>query len=164
MAAKMERTQHPGIFKRGSRYAVSYRVNGKQKWESARTLAEARKVKRSRESAADSGEFFEASRESFRNYAGDWVERYQGNGRRGFTDNTRDEYRRDLGRYAYPRIGDRGLAAITPRDVSNLIAWLCDEEALARAPLPGLHPGDLRPPDPGRRGSGTRPLRRASGC
>ena len=35
MAAKLEKTKTPGIFKRGSRYVFSYRVNGKQKWESA---------------------------------------------------------------------------------------------------------------------------------
>ncbi len=38
MAAKMERTQTPGVFKRGSRYVFSYRVEGAQTWESARTL------------------------------------------------------------------------------------------------------------------------------
>jgi hypothetical protein len=39
--AAMEKTRTPGIFKRGSRYVFSYRVDGRQKWESARTLDEA---------------------------------------------------------------------------------------------------------------------------
>jgi hypothetical protein len=42
MAAKLEKTKTPGIFKRGSRYVFSYRVDGKQRWESSRTLDEAR--------------------------------------------------------------------------------------------------------------------------
>jgi hypothetical protein len=31
MAARMEKTRHPGIYKRGRRYAFSYRHNGKQR-------------------------------------------------------------------------------------------------------------------------------------
>jgi hypothetical protein len=37
MSAKLEKTKGTlGIFKRGSRYVFSYRVDGKQKWESTR--------------------------------------------------------------------------------------------------------------------------------
>src|SRR5687767_2135889 len=104
MPAPLVRTKHPGIYKRGSRYSVVYLVNGKQRKESARTLQEALRLKRARESARDRGEFelIEQSRTKFRAYASEWVERYQGNGRRGFTDDTRADYRRDLERYAYP--------------------------------------------------------------
>ena len=35
MSARLEKTRTPGIFKRGSRYVFSYRVDGKQRWESA---------------------------------------------------------------------------------------------------------------------------------
>jgi len=46
MAAKLEKTKGtPGIFKRGSRYVFSYRVDGRQRWELARTLDEARPLK-----------------------------------------------------------------------------------------------------------------------
>jgi len=45
MAARMEKTRHAGIYKRGGRYVFSYRLIGKQRWESARTLDEARKLK-----------------------------------------------------------------------------------------------------------------------
>jgi hypothetical protein len=48
MAAKLEKTRTPGIFKRGSRYVFSYRVDGKQRWESCRTMDEARRVKAAR--------------------------------------------------------------------------------------------------------------------
>lgn len=128
MAAKMERTKTPGIYKRGSRYVVGYRINGRQKWESAPTYKAARAIKARREADRDSGEFFEASREKFRDYAAEWVERYQGNGRRGFTDSTRDDYRRDLRRYAFPELGDRPLASITPRHIATWIGWLCNAE------------------------------------
>lgn len=129
MAAKMEKTRHPGIYKRGSKYAVRYRVNGRQKFETAPTLKDALQIKRRREADRDSGEFFEASREKFEDYAAEWIDRYQGNGRRGFTETTRDDYRRDLRRYAFPHLGSRPLATITPRHISTWIGWLCDPEA-----------------------------------
>ena len=130
MAAPMEKTRHAGIYKRGSRYVVVYRVDGRQKWESTRTLDAARRLKAARMADRDRGELHEQSRVKFRDYAEDWVERYQGNGRRGFTENTRDEYRADLERYAYPffdrRLG-RALSGITPRDVAKWIGWLCEQ-------------------------------------
>lgn len=137
MAAPMEKTRHRGIYKRGSRYVVTYRTNGRQRKESTRTLEEALRLKRARETARDRGEFelVEQARTPFRDYAAEWIERYQGNGRRGFTDDTRADYRRDLDRYAYPFFADRlGLtvAGITPRDVATWIAWLCDETAQGR--------------------------------
>ena len=48
MGAKLERTKTPGIFKRGGRCVFSYRVDGKQRWERARTLDEARQLKQAR--------------------------------------------------------------------------------------------------------------------
>ena len=45
MAAPREKTRTPGIYKRGDRYVFSYRVEGKQHWESCRTLDEARRAK-----------------------------------------------------------------------------------------------------------------------
>ncbi len=103
MAAPMEKTRHPGIYKRGARYVVVYRVDGRQRKESARTLDEARRLKAARMADRDRGEFHdEQSRVKFRDYAEEWIERYQGTGRRGFTEDSRDDYRRDLERYAYP--------------------------------------------------------------
>ncbi len=130
MPAPMEKTRHPGIYKRGSKYVVVYRVGGRQRKESARTLEEARQLKRAREADRDRGEFQADSRLPFAAYALEWVERYQGRGRRGFREDTRDDYRRDLKRYAVPYFGDklgRTVSAITPRDVANWIAWLCEQ-------------------------------------
>ncbi len=133
MAARMERTRHPGIYKRGGRYVVSYRHNGKQRWGSARTLADARRLKRAREVARDSGELDEQTRLRFRRYAEEWIERHHG--RKGFRESTRDDYRRDFRKYAFPyfdeRLG-RTMSQVTPRDVANFVGWLCDERAQAK--------------------------------
>lgn len=129
MAVAEQPTQYPGISKRGSRYSVRYRVNGKYHRASARTLQEARELKRARETARDRGEhdLVTEGKAPLREYAVEWVERYQGNGRKGFAESTREEYRRDLDRYVLPQLGRFKLSGIRHRDVSDWVAWLCDE-------------------------------------
>lgn len=133
--ARLEKTKTPGIFRRGAKYVVVYRVNGKQRRETARTLEDARRLKRSRETDRDRGKLGDDGRVPFREYAEEWIGRYQGNGRRGFSDDTRQDYRRDLKRYAYPfldaKLG-RTVATISPRDVASWIGWLCDEKSQGR--------------------------------
>lgn len=135
MPVKLERTRHPGIYRAGSRYVIAYRVAGVQKRERAATLKEALRIKRSREADRDRGEYQEESRQPFADFARDWVRRYRGNGRRGFTEETRRDYARDLERHALPFFADRmnrTVSQITPRDVDRWIAWLCDEKAQGR--------------------------------
>lgn len=135
MAAKLETTRHRGIYKRGSRYVVRYRVNGAQRQESAANMKEALRLKRARETDRDRGEFEAESRIPFGEYAREWIERYQGNGRRGFTDNTRDDYRRDLEHYALPYLDERlgrTVSSLSPRDIANWIGWLCDADEQGR--------------------------------
>jgi len=48
----LERTDAPGIYRRGSRYVVVYRVEGRQRKQYAGTLAEARAIKRERDGEA----------------------------------------------------------------------------------------------------------------
>jgi integrase len=133
MAAKMERTKTPGIFKRGSRYAFSYRVNGKQRWESFRTLDEARRAKSARATDIERGEFVERSRVTLHVYAAEWIDRYQGRGRRGCRENTRDEYRRLLDRYALEHFPARlRLTEVTPSHVAGFVSWLCNPVAQGR--------------------------------
>jgi hypothetical protein len=48
----LERTDAPGIYRRGSRYVVVYRVEGRQRKQSADTLAEARAIKLERDGEA----------------------------------------------------------------------------------------------------------------
>jgi integrase len=78
------------------------------------------------------GSYPPQTRERFADYSTAWVERPQGTGRRGFTESTRSDYRRDLKRYVNPRLGRLRLEQITPRHVAEFIAWLCDEEAQKR--------------------------------
>jgi integrase len=127
MAAKREKTKTQGIYRCGERYAFSYRVDGQQRWESRRTLDEARRARRARTADIDRGEFESRSRLTLREYALEWVERYQGRGRRGFRDHTREEYRRQLEQYVF-RYFPKGakLTEITPSKVAGFIAWLCD--------------------------------------
>lgn len=135
MAARKIRTQTPGIYKRGSRYVFPYKVNGRQRWESAKTLAEARRKKAARQADIARGEFHEASRVPFREYAEEWIERYGGRRGRGFRESTREDYKRDLRRYAFPFFDERRrrrLAQVTPRDIAEFIAWLCDEPEQGR--------------------------------
>ncbi|MBN1527972.1 MAG: site-specific integrase [Thermoleophilaceae bacterium] len=133
MAAPMVRTSVPGVYKRGSRYVVVYTAGGKQRKESARTLAEARKLKAVRQADVARGEFQAASKLTFKEYATEWIERYAGKGK-GFRESTRDDYRRDLALYAFPFFHDRHrrrLTEITPRDIANFVGWLADDQAQA---------------------------------
>ncbi len=99
MAAKLEKTRTPGIYRRGGRYVFSYRVDGKQRWESCRTIDEARRLKAARATDIERGEFEPRSRVTLHEYACEWVERYQGRGRRGFREGTRADYRRQIEQY-----------------------------------------------------------------
>ncbi len=136
MAAPLIKTRHPGIFKRGSRYVVIFYVQGRQKKESARTLDEARRLKAKRTAAVASGEWHEDSRVTLDAYLREWIERYQGRGRRGFRDGTREEYRRLIDNYILQSDNEDGggyfsqrvkLAEITPRHISQFVSWLCDQ-------------------------------------
>jgi integrase len=128
MPAPMIKTKTPGVFKRGARYVVVYYVDGRQKKESSRSYDDARRLKSARQADVARGEFHERTNEVFRDYALEWVERYQGRGRRGCRETTRDEYRRLLRAHVLPYFGDRlRLADITPRRLANFIGWLCDE-------------------------------------
>lgn len=128
MAARREKTRTPGIYRRGSRYVFCFKVDGRQKWESARTLDEARRLKAARTADIARGEFEERSRVKLHDYAREWVERYQGKGRRGFRENTRHEYRRVLQRDILPYFPpSMKLTEMTPSKVSAFVAHLCKQ-------------------------------------
>ena len=56
MAARLEKTNTPGVFKRGNRYAVIYRdAGGRQRQESARTFDAARRLRARRAASVDEG-------------------------------------------------------------------------------------------------------------
>ena len=132
----MEKTKTPGVYRRGDRYTVTWRDHeGKQRWGSARTYDDARALKRQREQEVASGEYQQQSRVRIGVYAREWIDRYQGRGSHGFRDDTRDDYRRDLERYALPYLDarlKRTVSQVTPRDIANFIAWLCNEKEQGR--------------------------------
>lgn len=120
MAAKMERTSTPGIFKRGSRYIVVWRHRGKQHKDSFRTLAEAREAK----GRAQAGERRAYSRLTFDEYATDWLGSYQGRTAYGIADSTRAGYKRSIEQWAIPHFRRMKMGDIGPRDVRDFVAWM----------------------------------------
>src|SRR3954451_13083161 len=89
---RMERTRHPGIYRRGGRYVVVWQHRGRQHKSFHRTLAEAREAKGARQS----GESRPTTRATFEEYAATWLDTYGGRTSRGLADTTRTEYRRAL--------------------------------------------------------------------
>jgi integrase len=143
MAAKLEKTKTPGIYRRGSRYVFVYRADGKQHWETCRTLDEARRAKAARSTEVARGEFEQRSRVTLSEYALDWVDRYQGRGRRGFRESTRADYKRILEQYVLKHFGSRiKLSEVTPLKVAGYIGWLCKQTR----PAPTKEEPDRRVP------------------
>jgi integrase len=133
MAEPLVKTKTPGVYKRGGKYAVLYRgVDGRQRQESAPTYDAARALKGKREVDAREGVDQPSAKITFGEYARDWIGRYQGRGRHGFRQRTREGYRQALERYAIPYFDGelhRGLAQIGPQDIARFVGWLCDEQA-----------------------------------
>lgn len=125
------KTKTPGVFRKpGARarpYVVVYRAAGKQRKETCRTLSEARAIKAAREADDARGEFLARSKVPLRAYLRDWVDTYHGNGRHGFREGTRVEYRRILDAKAHRFFGERlRLVDVTPLHISEFVRWLAD--------------------------------------
>ncbi len=118
MAPKLERTRHPGIYRRGGRYVVVWRHRGKQYKSFHRTLSEAREAKGHR----SAGDRRPATREPFEEYARRWLDGYRGRTSRGLCDRTRGTYRRDMERWAFPYFARFRLADVEPPDVREFVA------------------------------------------
>src|SRR4051812_49714739 len=104
---RLEKTSTPGVYKRVNAggestggYVAVFRAGGKQHRRSAKTQAEARKIKRDAEADHDRGEFQAREPITLRDYLAEWIDAYHGTGRRGFREGTRAEYRRLLNQYA----------------------------------------------------------------
>jgi hypothetical protein len=78
MSPKLKKVKnHPGIYRRGSRYVVTWRErSGKQRRQSAGTLAEAGNLK-----AKNRNQRGPSQRIRFNTYAPLWLEGYRGRGR-----------------------------------------------------------------------------------
>lgn len=127
-APTMQRTSTPGIYKRGDRYVVVWRHRGRQHKSFHRTLAEAREAKGQRQA----GERTPATRAHFDEYAPAWIDGYAGRTGRGFSEQSRADYRRALDQYAVPFFAGWRLADIEPPDVRRLIRHL-EQQGLAPA-------------------------------
>jgi integrase len=133
---RLVKTKTPGVFKRidgeGKTigYACVYRSAGRQRKRYARTYAEAKRVKRESETDRDRGELQERTAVTLRGYLDEWVERYRGQGRHGFRENTRDEYRRLIRVFAHPYFPARlKLTDVSPYALARFVDWLADEKA-----------------------------------
>lgn len=126
-APVMERTRHPGIYKRGGRYVVVWRHRGRQHKSFHRTLAEAREAQGGRRN----GDSAPATRAPFEGYAREWLDTYSGRTGRGVGSTTIASYRDAIERQAIPFFGTVRLADVEPRDVKRFVRHL---EALGLAP------------------------------
>jgi hypothetical protein len=133
---KLERTKYPGIFARGGGYVVVYRdPAGKQRKNSARTLAEARAIKSAMTTDVRRGEWRAQSSVRFAEHWPQWLRNYAGRTSRGFRETTREDYRADLEQHAVPFFGRMRLSEIEPRHVKEWLTKLADD---------GLAAGTLR--------------------
>lgn len=131
--AKLTKTSTPGVFRRHRRdcsgkdycrcsYAVVWRHRGKQRMETFSTLTEAREAKGKRQA----GDRRPASRELFEDHVRQWLDTYRGRTSRGFSENARATYRRDLEHWAIPYFRGCRLEEIEPPDVRAFIGHLDD--------------------------------------
>ena len=130
MAARMEKTRHPGIYKRGSSYVVVWRHKGRQHKAAYRTLVEAKEAQGQRRA----GERRPADRRPFEAYAREWLDTYRGRTTRGLGELTRDAYRSAIERRAIPYFRRQRLGEIEPPDIRAFIANL-ERDGLAASSI-----------------------------
>lgn len=125
VSAPLKKTKVPGVYRRGRRYVVLYRdPYGRQRSRAAATLAEARLLKSALTADVARGEYRALSGTTFADYLSEWIASYPGRTSRGFREQTRQEYKRDLERHALPFFGPMKLAEVEPRDVKRFIGQL----------------------------------------
>jgi integrase len=109
-------------------YVCVFRSAGRQRKRHARTYDEAKRIKRESETDRDRGELQERTTIGFLRYVEEWVERYRGQGRRGFREGTREEYRRLIRAYAHHHFPRKlKLADVSTYALAHFMDWLADE-------------------------------------
>jgi len=132
MAAPLEKTRHPGIYKRGARYVVVWQHNGRQHKESFRTLSEAREGQGKRR---QHGEKRPATRQTFEEYAREWLGTYAGRTKRGRPGSlTSADYRRSVERAVKFFGARRRLADVEPPYVRELEAEAMAPSSVRKRP------------------------------
>ncbi|MGH3041341.1 MAG: hypothetical protein ACRDNG_06345 [Gaiellaceae bacterium] len=129
------------VKRRSGNYAIVYRVNGQQIWETiGPSKRRAERAERERRRAADRGEWIAPSRLTLDQYAREWLalrdpSRVSAGGRRlartRLQPSTFEQYAGVLERHVFPRLGMHTLASLRTADVDGLIH---DLEAEGRAP------------------------------
>jgi integrase len=129
------------VKRRSGNYAIVYRVNGRQIWETiGPSKREAERAERERRRAAFRGEWLAPSRLSLEEYGREWLSlrdpaRVSANrGRMARTrlqPSTFEQYASVLQRHVFPRLGMRPLGSLRTADIDGLIH---DLEATGRAP------------------------------
>jgi integrase len=127
----MEATKTPGVYRRGGRYVVVWQHRGKQRKSFHRTYAEAREAKGQRQA----GDRQATTRITFEQYAREWIASYQGRTSRGFSEGTREAYRKALDDHAVPFFEGYRLRDVTAPDVRRFVTSLADGD---------LSPGTVR--------------------
>jgi hypothetical protein len=96
MVLPLQLTDVPGIYRRGSKFVVVYRAEGRQHKQAAETIADARALKLQRDGEA------RARRRgpTLHEFSLAWLDRYAGTGHDSVRVSTRREYRRLLLNFA----------------------------------------------------------------
>ena len=129
---RLERTSVPGIYKRGSRFVVTFRdAAGRQHKRHARSLSEAKAIKAEATTDVRRGDYRTQSNVRFRDHYSQWIDTYHGRTSRGFRENTRTRYREALETRALPWFGAMRLAEIEPQHIKQ---WLLHLAARGLAP------------------------------
>lgn len=127
----LQPTRTPGVYRRGQGYVVRFRdTSGRQRQRSARTLAEARRLKSELSADVSRGEYRPDTKTTFAAYAGTWVTSYSGRTSRGLRAETMRDYQRDLAR-AVEWFGRRRLAEVGPADVKAYARHLSESKLAA---------------------------------
>src|SRR5689334_12406210 len=124
---KMEKTSVPGVYLRGKRYILCYRdPDGIQRKESFPTLKAAKQAKARRQTQMYEGTYQPESHKTLHVYADNWLKTYD-----GIRQVTRDDYKIGL-RYAKEFFSPKvKLTAVTPKAITDYVAWLKSEKKLA---------------------------------
>lgn len=138
MAAPMVKTKYPGIYKRGSKYVVTWRHRGVQHRQSYRTLEAAREAQGTRRKH---DEREPDSKMLFAEYAETWLDTYAGRTRRGIASTSLADYRRSIEQYAIPFFKERLIARIGPKDIKAYAKHLSEQRSGKRKK--GLSPSSV---------------------
>ena len=122
----LERTRHPGVYRRGSKYVAIYRSGGRQHKQSADTFAEARAIKLARD--AEAAELRLGP--TLHDYALSWVDGHRGQGRDSVREQTRAEYRRLLTTFALQYFAKNlRVVDLNRRQLLGFVSWLTNRRS-----------------------------------